>query len=177
MTWLETLDNFGPEQRRAYLFAIGRPGTLLLGDTGVGKTHIAMATIETTKPALTIIVAPLTSLDITWSPKLDTLLFYVARSWEDFKAHRHSAHVILLIHFQLLAKLGAKLERVPWDLAIIDESQSIKDRASATSRAARRLRHARRRLALSATPLDKSPIDLYGQMRFVDVDVFGDHFP
>ena len=38
------------------------------------------------------------------------------------------------------------------------------------------MRHAKRRLALSATPLDKSPIDIWGQMRFVDPEVLGLEF-
>jgi SNF2 family DNA or RNA helicase len=63
-----------------------------------------------------------------------------------------------------------------WDFVIIDESQVLKARNSGFSRAARRLRHARKRLALSATPLDKTPIDLFGQLRFVDHTILGEDF-
>ena len=176
--WIEQLL---PEQRPAFEFVCSRTGTILLGDTSAGKTYITLATIERTRPRLTLIVAPLTSLDITWAPKLETLPGRLYRDWEGFKLDEKGLRgwdipVILLIHFQLFAKLATKLERVPWDLVVIDESQGIKDRGSAQSRAARRMRHAHRRLALSATPLDKSPIDIWAQMRFVDHTVLGLEF-
>jgi hypothetical protein len=84
--------------------------------------------------------------------------------------------LILLIHFQLLSKIIGRLSRNPqlWDLIIIDESQGLKARGSGWSRAARKLRHAPRRLVLSGTPIDKSPIDVYAQMRFIDHRVLGE---
>jgi SNF2 family DNA or RNA helicase len=171
--WIERLY---PEQRPAFEFVCSRPGSLILGDTAVGKTIITLAALEHLQPHLTLIVAPLTSLDITWAPKLVTLPGSLCRDWDGFGHWRKHNPVTLLIHFQLFAKLAEKLERVPWDMVIIDESQGIKDRNSAQSRAARRMRHAKRRLALSATPLDKTPIDIWAQMRFVDHTVFGESF-
>ena len=190
--WVEKLF---PEQRPSFEFVLTRSGTLLISEVSAGKTYISMAALEHLTPTLSLVVAPLTSLDITWAPKLATLPQKLCRSWDEFKETRVAIHgrppaptalnssrdvpgAVLLIHHQYLAKKGMaeKLERVPWDFVIIDESQGIKDRNSATSRAARRLRHARRRLALSATPLDKSPIDVWAQMRFVDHTVLGEHF-
>lgn len=180
MNWVAQLY---PEQRPSFEFVISRAGTLLISETSAGKTYISMAALEHLTPTLSLVVAPLTSLDITWAPKLQTLPGYLFRDWESLKEWRkyHSPllrgdRAVLLLHHQALAKYGKQLERVPWDMVIIDESQAIKDRASAVSRAARRLRHARRRLALSATPIDRTPIDLWAQMRFVDVAVFGDNF-
>ena len=114
MSWIAKLL---PEQLPAFEFVCSRPGTILLGDTSAGKTFITMAAIERTRPRLTLIVAPLTSLDITWAPKLATLQPNgVFRDWEDFKAGKGlGSSSILLIHFQLFAKLAEKLERVPWD--------------------------------------------------------------
>ena len=197
--WIEKLYL---EQKPAFEFVCSRSGSILLGDTAVGKTIISLAAIERLRPQLTLIVAPLTSLDITWSPKLEAMVdTKTYRDWDDFKyancirkrwKQRWVTYprnctrtlkkfllpfnAILLIHFQLFAKHAKQLENVPWDMVIIDESQGIKDRGSDQSRAARRMRHAKHRLALSATPLDKSPIDIWAQMRFVDPDVLGLEF-
>jgi len=166
-----------PEQRPSFTFVIERAGVLLISEVSAGKTYISMAALEYLTPTLTLVVAPLTSLDITWSPKLRSLNASLHRDWEGFKAARRKpGRHILLIHFQLFAKLAKKLEGVSWSMVIIDESQGIKDRASQASRAARRMRHATRRLALSATPLDKTPIDIFAQMRFVDHTVLGEDF-
>ena len=197
-SWVEKLY---PEQRPSFDFVISRPGTLLISETSAGKTFISMAAIEHLRPQLLLVVAPLTSLDITWAPKL-AMVGTVCRNLKELKQVQGciksilasksksvskqvlglsqqvaaGARLILLIHFQLFAKLATKLERVPWNLVIIDESQGIKDRSSAQSRAARRMRNVKRRLALSATPLDKSPIDIWAQMRFVNHKVFGEDF-
>src|SRR5205807_1251628 len=85
--------------------------------------------------------------------------------------------LVLLLHMEAFSKVSKRMQRREWDLVIIDESQRLKARASGFSRAARRLRNqARRRLALSGTPIDDSPIDIFGQMRFADHTVLGEDF-
>ena len=68
--WVERLY---PEQRPSFEFVLAREGAMLLGDTAVGKTIISLAVLERLSPSLSLVVAPLTSLDITWAPKLTTL--------------------------------------------------------------------------------------------------------
>jgi len=53
-----------------------------------------------------------------------------------------------------------------FDLVVLDESQRIKNRHSATSQAVRSLR-ARRRWALTGTPVENSPEDLVGIFEFL----------
>ena len=140
MTWVEQLL---PEQRPSFEFVISRDGALLISDVSAGKTFISLAAIEHLSPSLTLVVAPLTALDITWArrivdgyvaidpnteqelPRIHTLSnnYTLCRSWKEFKQTRPYLQrgVILLIHFQLFAKLAKKLEAVPWDLVIIDE--------------------------------------------------------
>lgn len=60
-------------------------------------------------------------------------------------------------------------------MVIFDESQSLKDRGSKQSRAARRLRNVvESRLILSGTPIDDSPIDMWAQLRFVEPSILSD---
>ena len=183
-TWI---DRLYPEQRPALELVTSRAGTMLLGDTGVGKTYVTLAAIEKLCPALTLLVVPLTSIDITWSPKLAQMPagFEILRDVGDLPRRPPNASasssapfrgIILLLHMQAFVKHSRMLSRKLWDLVVIDESQVLKARNSGFSRAARRLRHARRRLALSATPIDKTPIDLFAQMRFVDHTILGDSF-
>jgi SNF2 family DNA or RNA helicase len=63
---------------------------------------------------------------------------------------------------------------IEWDLVICDESQKIKSHSSAASKYAARLgRKARRRLCLTGTPMGQSPLDLFGQFRFLDPGIYG----
>lgn len=62
----------------------------------------------------------------------------------------------------------------PWDMLVFDESHRIKSpNARVSMFAATLARRARRRLALTGTPLPHSPLDIYGQYRAVDPGIFG----
>jgi SNF2 family DNA or RNA helicase len=61
-----------------------------------------------------------------------------------------------------------------WDCVILDESHRAKAHNSLTSRYCAKLgRVAKRRLCLSGTPLAQSPLDVFGQFRFLDPGLFG----
>lgn len=182
MTWIERLF---PEQRPAFEFVCSHAGTLLTSETGTGKTYVTLGALERLNPQLTLLVVPLTSLDVIWYPKLATLEgVQVVRTWKELRATRLKRPVsspgqlrtLLLLHFQAFASLSRRLARLPWEMVVIDEAQGLKARNSGWSRAARRFRHVPRRLALTATPLDESPIDIWAQLRFVDHTIFGEDF-
>jgi SNF2 family DNA or RNA helicase len=170
-----------PKQTAVLKQTLRRHGSLILGDVGTGKTLIALAAIEQLKPLTILIVSPLTSLDLTWAPRLAKVSgLLTARGYADFKSNRpgtsEATPRCLLIHYQAASKIMRKLGKRPWDLVVIDEAQGLKARNSGWSRMARYLRHAKDRIAMTATPMDDSPIDLWGLMRFVDYRVFGEDF-
>lgn len=60
------------------------------------------------------------------------------------------------------------------DTLIFDESHRIKNQASKQSKAAARIAEkARFRMLLSGTPITKAPLDIFGQFRAMDPEVFG----
>lgn len=64
-----------------------------------------------------------------------------------------------------------------WDLVMLDESQRCKAHNSKCSLfAADVRRRSGRRLCLSGTPLPHSPLDAFGQYRFLDPAIFGTSF-
>lgn len=66
------------------------------------------------------------------------------------------------------------LRRWKPDLIIADESHKIKSAMSKQSRACFRLAQSvPMRIALTGTPITKSPLDVFGQFRFIDGSVFG----
>lgn len=61
-----------------------------------------------------------------------------------------------------------------WDLIVCDEAHRIKAPNGVTSKALATLgRRADYRLCLSGTPFAHNPLDIYGQFRFLDPNVFG----
>jgi len=61
-----------------------------------------------------------------------------------------------------------------WDAVIYDESHRAKSHNSSISKACEAIgKHARVRLALTGTPMPHSPMDVFGQYRFLDGGIFG----
>ena len=160
------------EQREAADFVIERGGSAaLFCQQRTGKTYITCAVIQKLKFKFVLVVAPLVGVETVWVPRLSTL-GNVLRSYESAAFYRDG---MLVVHWQYFVKYAKKLAKLDWDMIVLDESQGIKNRNSAQSRAARKFRNAQgARLALSGTPMDDTPIDIWGQMRFVDHTVFGE---
>lgn len=72
--------------------------------------------------------------------------------------------------------LAPTIESVKWSAIVLDESHRIKAPGGTSSRYMARLAakqpHAKR-VCLTGTPMPNSPLDLYGQFRFLDPQVFG----
>lgn len=157
-------------QKEAVDFIVTRPGVGLFADAGSGKTYVTMGVLERLRPPRTLIVAPLTSIDITWRPRLITL----GEPIYDDIPKRPIPEGIYLMNPEALRRHLKRLAKMNFDLVVWDESQNIKKRSSLNSRLARRLRNMKRRLALSGTPLDTDQIDVWAQMRFIDCEVLGE---
>lgn len=168
-----------PEQEEACDFVLDRlsqsGGAGLFSEQGTGKTIVSLAVLEKIKWRRILIVAPLTALEVTWRRRLRST-FPACRLYDslDPALRNPEASGALVLHFQAFSRLAAKLARIKWDLVLIDESQGIKNRNSGWSRAARKLRHVKNRLALSGTPIDENEIEVWAQMRFIDHTVLGD---
>lgn len=170
-----------PHQAEAVEFVLGRPGSLLLCEQGTGKSHIVAGAVERLAAdggdVSALLVVPLANVETTWARLLVRTGVEVHRSWPSFRASRGAARVLLL-HYEALqgARAARDLKRIvsyPWTLAVYDESQRIKSRASRASRAAGRLARVEHRVALSGTPIEQAPQDLWAQMRFAAPWVFG----
>ena len=161
-------------QKRAVDFALQRSGAGLFCDPRTGKTWIALSIIEALEAAESLCVVPLTNKNSTWRKLATELLpgHSVTSDYEEYK--KMTAPKIFIIHYDELRGVGKKIANRKWDVVIADECQRIKTRNSQQSRDLRRLRLVERRIGLSGTPIDGDPIDLWGQMRFIEPRAFGE---
>jgi superfamily II DNA or RNA helicase len=81
------------------------------------------------------------------------------------------ANVILTTYGTLRNDIE-KLETYNFTVAILDESQQIKNPASSTAKAAFRIK-CKNRLAMSGTPVENSLADLWSQMQYVNPGMLG----
>ncbi len=145
-------------------------GCVLADDMGLGKTIQALAAIP--PETKTLVVAP-TSVIFNWlaeiqkfRPDLTVAVYHGARRTIDPSAD------VVLTSYPLLRNDTDQLAQVPWDTAILDESQTIKNPDSQVARAAYRLK-AKWRLTLSGTPIENRLDELWSQLHFTNPGLLG----
>jgi superfamily II DNA or RNA helicase len=155
---------------------------ILADDMGLGKTAQALAHILIEKqsgrldcPAL--VVLP-TSLIFNWqaeakrmAPTLRVLTLHGVDRADDFC--RMADHDVVLTTYPLLWRDLAALAAQPFHLLILDEAQTVKNAASRSANAVRRLQ-ARHRLCITGTPLENNLGELWTQFDFLMPGFLGD---
>ena len=161
-------------QQRAVRFVLQRKTAALFFEQGTGKTWIAAGLLECMGSSQSsLVVVPKNNKETSWLDLMRNMLtdLVTHTSWEEFKAAKYTG--ILLLHYEMVPKIITRLARRQWTCVVYDETQRLKDRGSKASRCARRLK-AEYKLALTGTPADGDPADIWAQMRFVQPECFGD---
>ncbi|MDT5027261.1 MAG: hypothetical protein QOE61_3687, partial [Micromonosporaceae bacterium] len=163
LSWLAFLDGLGV-------------GALLADDMGLGKT-VQLLALEALlrergpRPP-TLIVCPLSVLG-NWQREIErftpTLKVHV---YHGAQRDLPAALDLVLTTYSLLSRDIDLLSRTAWDRVVLDEAQHVKNSASATARAVRRL-PARHRVALTGTPVENRLTELWSIMDFLNPGVLG----
>ncbi|MCA9627475.1 MAG: DEAD/DEAH box helicase [Myxococcales bacterium] len=160
----------------AWLGLLGKHGVgaVLADDMGLGKTvqllaHLVARKHKKLAKGPSLVVAP-TSVLVSWSeqiqqfaPKLDVLLWHGPER-QSREAELSEADLVLT-SYSLLHRDQELLTPIPWDVAILDEAQAIKNPKTATAHAARKL-EARQRIAVTGTPLENHLGEVWSQFAF-----------
>ncbi|MGE8220455.1 MAG: SNF2-related protein [Stenotrophomonas acidaminiphila] len=186
--------DLNPHQIEAALFALRNPlqeGVLLADEVGLGKTIEAALVVcqywaERRRRLLVICPA---SLRKQWAQELHdkfavptTVVDAVSlrkQSAGDMLAtlQRQVGKAVVIMSYQFAAKLEAELRTVPWDVVVIDEAHKLRNAHRASNRTGQALKRAlqgRKKLLLTATPLQNSLMELYGLSTLIDEHLFGD---
>lgn len=183
--WLKLLKR---HQKRGVEAIVSTDGFAALFAQRTGKTWVTGAVLEverdTTRDVL--LVGPKTNLKSTWAKFFREKLphYHVCHSLKEYDQFKKDWKkqwgdtdywVVLLLNPEQVTPIRDKLKRRKWDRMVWDEAQRLKNRTSQSSRdAAMIARAAKRRLALTGTPMDLDPKDLWAIMRFVEVNALGD---
>ncbi|MCB9587932.1 MAG: hypothetical protein H6718_21180 [Polyangiaceae bacterium] len=149
-------------------------GAVLADDMGLGKTvqllaHLVARKHKKLAKGPSLVVAP-TSVLVSWAeqleqfaPKLRVVL------WHGAERQAREAELmecdLVLTSYSLLHRDEALLTPIPWDVAILDEAQAIKNPKTATANSARRLK-AQQRIAVTGTPLENHLGEVWSQFAF-----------
>lgn len=186
--------DLNPHQIEAALFALRNPlqeGVLLADEVGLGKTIEAALVVcqywaERRRRLLVICPA---SLRKQWAQELHDKFAVPATVVDAVSLRKQSAGDILatmqrlvgkavvIMSYQFAAKLEVELRAVPWDVVVIDEAHKLRNAHRASNRTGQALKRAlqgRKKLLLTATPLQNSLMELYGLSTLIDEHMFGD---
>ena len=186
--------DLNPHQIDAALFALRNPlqeGVLLADEVGLGKTIEAALVVcqywaERRRRLLVICPA---SLRKQWAQELHDKFAVPATVVDAVSLRKQSAgdtlatlqrqvgKSVVIMSYQFAAKMEAELRAVPWDVVVIDEAHKLRNAHRANNRTGQALKRAlqgRKKLLLTATPLQNSLMELYGLSTLIDEHLFGD---
>ena len=161
-------------------------GAILADDMGLGKTvqAIAMLTSEREQFGVdafgpTLVVCPM-SVTRQWVREIErfapTLRVHLHHGGErltgDELARVALASDVVITSYDIATRDVDALAGVAWDRLILDEAQDVKNPATKRARAIRRL-DARRRLAMTGTPIENRLDELWAIMDIVNPGLLG----
>jgi superfamily II DNA or RNA helicase len=162
-----------------YLRDVGWGG-ILADDMGLGKTVQALSYLShfnTEHGRLRALVVCPTTLMYNWeneikkfTPELTHLIHHGGARAKDSAVFEQ--YNIIITTYGTLRSDIKWLIGVPFDYAVLDESQAIKNPHSKVAKAACLLA-AKNRLCLSGTPLQNNTFDIYAQMNFLNPGMLG----
>lgn len=184
--------DLNPHQVDAALFAVKSPlstGALLADEVGLGKTIeaglvLAQCWAERRRHILLIVPA---ALRMQWRSELLEKFYIDSVLMESAvynKLRKEGAtnpfevkDKVVICSYQFASKKAIDLQLVSWDLVIIDEAHRLRNVYKSNNVMGKKLKKVltgRKKLLLTATPLQNNLMELYGLASIIDDRVFGD---
>lgn len=180
-----------PHQVEAALFAFKSPlskGAILADEVGLGKTieaGIVLSQHWSEHKRRLLVICP-ANLRKQWSSEL-LEKFYLPSVIMETKSFNTSiengvfnpfdTEWVVICSLQFAKSKAAYIKRTNWDLIIIDEAHRLRNVYKPQNKIASTIKDAiesRKKILMTATPLQNSILELYGLVSIIDDYVFGD---
>ena len=184
--------DLNPHQVDAALFAVKSPlsnGAILADEVGLGKTIeaglvLAQCWAERKRRILLIVPA---SLRMQWHQELEDKFFIESVLMEStlFNKQRkfgvtnpfEQRDKVVICSYDFASRKQSEIKNVDWDLVIMDEAHRLRNIYKSNNVTGKKLKAAldgKKKLLLTATPLQNNLMELYGLVSIIDDHVFGD---
>jgi len=180
-----------PHQIEAALFALNNPlskGVVLADEVGLGKTieaALVLCQYWAERRRNLLIICP-ASLRKQWAQELqdkfnlptqvlDLKTWNMARKdgvYDPFKNGK-----ISIISYPFANRMEHALAQISWDLVVIDEAHKLRNAHRSSNKIGNSLKRSlmgKKKLLLTATPLQNTLMELYGLSTIIDEHLFGD---
>jgi SNF2 family DNA or RNA helicase len=152
-------------------------GACLADDMGLGKTIQALALLlDQASKGPSLVVAPL-SVCHNWidecrrfAPELNPILFHGTQ--RENLVEELGKNDLLITSYGIMVTEILRLNKIDFNLVILDEAQAIKNRHTQRHQAAQSLKGSFR-LTLSGTPIENNVMELHSLMDFINPGLLG----
>ncbi len=184
--------DLNPHQVDAALFAVKSPlgnGALLADEVGLGKTieaGLVMAQYWSERKRHILLIVP-ASLRMQWRAELmekfyiDSVILESTNFNKDKKNGKFNPfdinNAVVICSYNFAARKEHELSIVPWDLVVLDEAHKLRNvykKSNVTGNKLKKALTGRKKLLLTATPLQNNLMELYGLTSIIDDHIFGD---
>ncbi len=184
--------DLNPHQVEAALFAMRSPlssGALLADEVGLGKTieaGIVMAQYWSERKRNILLIVP-ASLRMQWRNELSEKFYIDAVIMDSQVFNRKKKEGclnpfaardrVVVCSYDFASRKSMEIHSIPWDLVIMDEAHRLRNVYKSNNVTGKRLKQAlvgRKKLLLTATPLQNNLMELYGLASIIDDHIFGD---
>jgi SNF2 family DNA or RNA helicase len=185
--------DLNPHQVEAAIFALRSPfskGVMLCDEVGLGKTieaGLVLCQLWAERRRRLLIVCP-AALRKQWQTELEEKFHLPTRVVDqtvferllrEGRSNPFYTDKVVIVSYHYAARRAQEIRSVPWDLVVFDEAHKLRNSHRESNVVGQRLRWAfegRRKILLTATPLQNNLSELYGLASFLDDQLFGD-FP
>jgi len=184
--------DLNPHQVDAALFALKSPlsqGVLLADEVGLGKTieaGLALAQYWSERKRNILLIVP-ASLRTQWRSELDEKFYIKSKILESKNFNKEKKdgianpfdvrNEVVICSYNFAARKESEIAAIPWDLVVIDEAHRLRNVYKPDNVMGKKLKRAlskKRKLLLTATPLQNNLMELFGLVSIIDDHVFGD---
>lgn len=180
-----------PHQVEAALFAFKSPlsqGAILADEVGLGKTieaGIILSQHWSEHKRRLLVICP-ANLRKQWAAELQEKFFLSSVIMESKSFNEavenecfnpFDTENIVICSLQFAKTKAAYIKRTAWDLVIVDEAHRLRNVYKPQNRIANVIKESietRKKILMTATPLQNSILELYGLVSIIDDYVFGD---
>jgi len=163
-----------PYQLDGIAFSVGAGRAVLADDMGLGKTIQGIGVAELLSrhvPVEKVLVICPASLKSQWRIEIGRFSHRSCRlvlGSAEQRAHQYATDDFFCVcNYEQVLRDYLSIERVPWDLIILDEAQRIKNWETKTSRMVKALKSPFA-LVLTGTPLENRIDELFSVVEFID---------
>ena len=183
--------DLNPHQIEAALFALNSPlskGVILADEVGLGKTieaGIILCQLWAERKRRILVVSP-AAIRKQWALEIEEK-FKLPATVLDAKGYQQAQKsgnprpfdqkALVVVSFHFANRFREEIRSIPWDMVVIDEAHKLRNAYRPSNKLGQGIRWAvedRKKILLTATPLQNSLLELYGLSTLIDDLIFGD---